>query len=73
MNEIKIIIPNSLDALGRIVTIVRRAKVKVINLEMKLDTVSYQIKMKVDGDSDEVMWLVSKIDKLPEVLKIEYI
>ncbi len=31
----------------------------------------YKIHIKIEGSHDEVQWLVSKLDKLPEVLRID--
>jgi acetolactate synthase II small subunit len=73
MMRINITAPRSLDALGRIIAITRRAKVSVVNMQIAADTTIYRIHMDVDGDPDEVSWLVAKLDKLPEVLTIEEI
>ncbi|MFN3804264.1 MAG: ACT domain-containing protein [Pyrobaculum sp.] len=61
----------SLDSLGRIIAIMRRAKVEIKNLSITSDTSIYKITCSVDGNTDEISWLISKLDKLPEVLKIE--
>ncbi|MFN7105269.1 MAG: ACT domain-containing protein [Pyrobaculum sp.] len=63
----------SLDSLGRIIAIMRRAKVEIKNLSITSDTSIYKIMCSIDGNIDEINWLVSKLDKLPEVLKIEEI
>lgn len=71
--KINFTINKSLDSLGRVLAIIRRAKVDVKNLTITADTYLYQVTCKIDGEPDEVRWLVSKLDKLPEVLKIEEI
>ncbi|MCU7787207.1 MAG: ACT domain-containing protein [Pyrobaculum sp.] len=73
MKRINILTPKSLDAVGRIIAITRRAKVSVVNMQIAADTTIYRIHMDVNGDPDEVNWLVAKLDKLPEVLTIEEI
>ncbi|RFA99241.1 ACT domain-containing protein [Pyrobaculum aerophilum] len=71
--RISITIPKSLDPLGRVIAITRRAKVNVTSMHVVADTHVYKIDMEVVGPSDEVNWLVAKLDKLPEVLHIEMI
>lgn len=71
MSNINIIVPKSLDALGRVIAITRRAKVQLIHMSVTLEDSMYKIYMRVEGPPDEVRWLVAKLDKLPEVLKIE--
>ena len=71
MNTIKLKIPQSMDSVGRIISIVRRAKIDVKRLELvSLDSL-YELEIYVEGAADEVQWLVAKLDKLPEVLEIK--
>lgn len=67
---ISITTPKSLDSLGRVIAITRRAKVTVAKISVVADTTVYNVVMEVEGDPDEVGWLVAKLDKLPEVLSI---
>jgi len=71
MRRISIVTPKSLDALGRIIAVTRRAKVQIIDMIVTSEDSLYRIHMKVEGPYDEVQWLVAKLDKLPEVLKID--
>lgn len=73
MRGINIVTPRSLDSLGRVIAITRRAKVQVMNMQVVQEDSVYKIRMEVEGPQDEVQWLVAKLDKLPEVLKIEEI
>jgi len=60
-----------MDSVGRIISIVRRAKIDVKRLELvSLDSL-YELEIYVEGAADEVQWLVAKLDKLPEVLEIK--
>jgi len=61
-----------MDSVGRIISIVRRAKVDVKRLELVSVDSLYELKIYVEGAADEVQWLVAKLDKLPEVLEIEF-
>ncbi|MGC9117863.1 MAG: ACT domain-containing protein [Thermoproteus sp.] len=70
MSAISIRIPSSMDYVGRIVSIVRRAKVFVRRMEIEARDSTYHIVMDVEGPADEINWLVAKLDKLPEVLEI---
>jgi len=71
MNTIKLRIPQSMDSVGRVISIVRRAKVSVKRLELVSTDSLYEVEMYVEGAADEVQWLVAKLDKLPEVLEIK--
>ncbi len=70
MSAISIKIPSSMDYVGRVVSIVRRAKVFVRRMEIIAKDSVYYISMDVEGPADEISWLVAKLDKLPEVLEI---
>ncbi len=59
-----------MDYVGRVVSIVRRAKVFVRRMEVEAKGSTYHIVMDVEGPTDEISWLVAKLDKLPEVLEI---
>lgn len=59
-----------MDYIGRIVSIVRRAKVSVKRMEIEARDSLYHLALDVEGPADEVQWLVAKLDKLPEVLEI---
>jgi acetolactate synthase II small subunit len=71
MRRISIVTPKSLDALGRIIAVTRRAKVQLVDMTVTSEDFLYRVHMKIEGPHDEVQWLVSKLDKLPEVLKID--
>ncbi|MEM0277141.1 ACT domain-containing protein [Pyrobaculum sp.] len=71
--RINITTPKSLDSLGRIIAITRRAKVTVAKISVVADATVYNVVMEVEGETDEVGWLVAKLDKLPEVISIEQI
>lgn len=70
MSAISLKIPQSMDYVGRVVSIVRRAKVSVRRMEVEARDSIYYITLDVEGPSDEINWLVAKLDKLPEVLEI---
>lgn len=59
-----------MDYVGRVVSIVRRAKVSVRRMEVEARDSIYHITLDVEGPIDEINWLVAKLDKLPEVLEI---
>jgi hypothetical protein len=71
MRRISISTPRSLDALGRVIAITRRAKVQLVDMVVVSEDSMYRVHMKVEGPHDEVQWLVAKLDKLPEVLRID--
>lgn len=71
MSAISIKIPLSVDYVGRVVSIVRRAKVFVRRMEIEARDSAYQVMIEVEGPADEISWLVAKLDKLPEVLEIK--
>ncbi|KUO85214.1 MAG: ACT domain-containing protein [Thermoproteus sp.] len=68
--SISVRIPPSMDYVGRVVSIVRRAKVFVRRMEIEARDSTYHIVMDVEGPADEIGWLIAKLDKLPEVLEI---
>lgn len=70
MMAIRLRIPQSMDYVGRVVSIVRRAKVTVKRMEVEARDSSYYVVLEVEGPADEVQWLTAKLDKLPEVLEI---
>jgi acetolactate synthase II small subunit len=70
MTAIRLKIPQTMDYVGRVVSIVRRAKVAVKRMEIEAKDSSYYIVLDVEGPADEVQWLTAKLDKLPEVLEI---
>ncbi|AFA38438.1 ACT domain-containing protein [Pyrobaculum sp.] len=74
MWRISAILPKSLDGLGRLVAITRRAKVEVLKMTVTTnDMRTYNVVLEIRGEPDEVNWLVAKLDKLPEILSIEQI
>ncbi|MEM1887375.1 MAG: ACT domain-containing protein [Pyrobaculum sp.] len=73
MKNIRIVTYRSVDSIGRVIAIVRRAKISLKNLYLVSEDSIYKIDVEVEGPVDEVRWLIDKLDKLPEVLKIEEI
>ncbi|MEM1787206.1 MAG: ACT domain-containing protein [Pyrobaculum sp.] len=73
MKNIRIVTYRSVDSIGRVIAIVRRAKISLKNLYLVSEDSIYRIDVEVEGPVDEVRWLIDKLDKLPEVLKIEEI
>ncbi|MEM0369375.1 MAG: ACT domain-containing protein [Pyrobaculum sp.] len=73
MKNIRIVTYRSVDSIGRVIAIVRRAKISLKNLYLVSEDSIYRIDLEVEGPVDEVRWLIDKLDKLPEVLKIEEI
>lgn len=73
MKSIRIVTHRSADSIGRVVAIIRRAKVELRSLYVVTEDSMYKISLEVVGPVDEVKWLIDKLDKLPEVLKIEEI
>jgi len=71
MRRISLTTQKSLDALGRVIATTRRAKVQLVDMVVTSEDSVYKIHIKVEGSHDEVQWLVSKLDKLPEVLRID--
>ncbi|MEZ0319217.1 MAG: ACT domain-containing protein [Pyrobaculum sp.] len=71
--NINLVTPQSLDALGRVVAIMRRAKVRTKSLVVVGEDNVYKITAVLEGEEDEVLWLFNKLDRLPEVLHIEVI
>jgi acetolactate synthase II small subunit len=71
MTVINIVIPRSLDSLGRVIAVMRRAKVDVIQVQVLAEGRTYRVCIELSGMHDDVNWLVAKLDKLPEVLKID--
>ncbi|MEM0479008.1 MAG: ACT domain-containing protein [Pyrobaculum sp.] len=69
----RIVTYRSVDSIGRVIAIVRRAKISLKNLYLVSEDSIYRIDLEVEGPVDEVRWLIDKLDKLPEVLKIEEI
>lgn len=73
MSVINLRIPQSMDYVGRVVSIVRRAKVTVRAMDVEMKDAAYEVNIQVEGPADEIKWLVAKLDKLPEVLEIREI
>jgi len=71
MRRISLTTQKSLDALGRVIATTRRAKVQLVDMVVTSEDSVYKIHIKIEGSHDEVQWLVSKLDKLPEVLRID--
>ncbi|MCC6020987.1 MAG: ACT domain-containing protein [Thermoproteaceae archaeon] len=71
MTVISIVIPRSLDSLGRVIAVMRRAKVDVVQVRVLAEGRTYRVCIELNGTHDNVSWLVAKLDKLPEVLKID--
>ena len=71
--NINLVTPQSLDAVGRVVAIMRRAKVRTKSLVVVGEDNVYKITAVLGGEEDEVQWLFNKLDRLPEVLHIEVI
>jgi len=70
--SVEITIPVSLDALGRIINVLRRSKIKLEKLEVDMDTTIYRLKLLLRGEHNEAMWLIAKLDRLPEVINIKF-
>lgn len=53
MRRISISTPKSLDALGRVIAITRRAKVQLVDMVVASEDSMYRVHMKVEGPHDE--------------------
>ncbi|AEM39550.1 hypothetical protein Pyrfu_1694 [Pyrolobus fumarii 1A] len=62
-----------MDGLMRIVNILRRGKVRYRNLKAEFDGTKVEIRICLEGVNDEVRWIASKLERLPEtyVVKVE--
>ncbi len=70
MAEIVLKFVNGVDALARIMDVMRRAKVVVISANVMKDSDTYSMSINLSGNIDELRWLAAKLERLPEVMEI---
>ena len=64
---------DGLDAMGRMVAIMRRSKVRFLEMYVEMGENPHMLVANVEGPENEVMWLVNKLWRNPEILSLEVI
>ena len=71
LHEIEVEAWNGLDAVMRIVNMARRAKLTYREIRASVEYEKVRIRIMALGDSFEARWLAAKLDRLPEVYRVE--